>query len=309
MNSTGSQHQEFQPLPQLGTPIVDPTTGIADASWYRFIISLWQKLGGTRSEQTTAVFVQQTGPTSVVLRNAQTGVQIGGFIVTDSELSKVLDLEFGAIEGQILQRGPLSWQTLAPGTINQVLTSNGPGALNAWKTPTVPVGSALTLISTIPASGSPSLSWGGLSGTSWKLTGRMIVPAAIGTNIKIQFGTGAGPTFATANYRYSSNGVSSVAGYVAMGSEAGNGVRIADFVSTVTPGIATLECEIITDNANWVSVAGTINWKGDGTHAFHDIGASFGGSWPTAAPITGIRILADAGLLASGNASLYTLAV
>ncbi len=84
MNNSGpNAHQEFQPFPQLGTPIVDPETGEADASWYRLLISFWQKLGGKFSEQTTAVFAQQTGPTSVVLRNAQTGVQIGGTVSTE----------------------------------------------------------------------------------------------------------------------------------------------------------------------------------------------------------------------------------
>lgn len=57
----------------------------------------------------------------------------GGFVLSGATLSAALDAAFGAVEGDILQRGPSVWQVLAPGTANQLLTSGGAAALNSWQ--------------------------------------------------------------------------------------------------------------------------------------------------------------------------------
>lgn len=54
-------------------------------------------------------------------------------------ITALLDRVFGSTEGNILQRGPSTWQVLAPGTAGQVLSSGGSSALNSWASlPAVP---------------------------------------------------------------------------------------------------------------------------------------------------------------------------
>lgn len=65
-------------------------------------------------------------------------------IVTDDDLSALLDL-IGSTQGDILYRDADDWLALAPGTLDDVLTTGGPGANPSWKpgggTPLTPSGS------------------------------------------------------------------------------------------------------------------------------------------------------------------------
>lgn len=56
-----------------------------------------------------------------------------GSFATPDNLSDQFDTLFGTTEGMIIQRGPLVWQALSPGTANQLLASGGAAALNSWK--------------------------------------------------------------------------------------------------------------------------------------------------------------------------------
>lgn len=47
-------------------------------------------------------------------------------------LTTLLDILFSNAQGALLQRGVAGWQALPPGVLNQVLSSGGPGADNAW---------------------------------------------------------------------------------------------------------------------------------------------------------------------------------
>lgn len=54
--------------------------------------------------------------------------------VARNDVSESLDV-IGSVQGTILFRGLDWWSPLTPGTVGQVLTSNGPGADPEWKTP------------------------------------------------------------------------------------------------------------------------------------------------------------------------------
>jgi len=88
---------------------------------------------------------------------------------------------------------------LAAGTSGQVLTSSGAGA-PTWATPSA---GAMTLISTQTASASATLAWTGLSGYArYLIVLSNIAPATANANLRLQFGTGAGPTYVTSGYDY-----------------------------------------------------------------------------------------------------------
>ena len=163
----------------------------------------------------------------------------------------------------------------------------------------------MSLISTLMASGSATLDWSALSGTSWKLMGRLLVPSIAGSTMWLRFGTGAGPTFATTLYRFGARFVSSTGSPGQTGAEALTHFEIAQTVNNVAPG-CSFELAINTDNANWVEVIGqAISQHTDG----HQYEWRFGGGWPTSAPLTGIRVMFDSGNITSGNASLYSIPV
>jgi hypothetical protein len=93
--------------------------------------------------------------------------------------------------------------TSASGTSGQVLTSGGSGAAPTWTTPS---SGAMTLISTLTASSSASLSFTGL--TVYKryvLIFDSITTSITYANIRINLGTGSTPTYITSGYCY--NGV------------------------------------------------------------------------------------------------------
>jgi len=101
----------------------------------------------------------------------------------------------------LLGNGSSTIQFVSPGTTGNVLTSNG----TTWSS-SAPAGggSAMTLISTLTASSSATLSWTGLSGYSkYLLILQNIIPATNNTTLYLQFGTGSGPTYITSSYYWS----------------------------------------------------------------------------------------------------------
>lgn len=71
-----TDHQNLQPFPRLNSPLTDPETGRIEPPWYRFLIGLWQRIGGSSSSFPLSVFAQQEGGT-VSLFNSQTGEFLG----------------------------------------------------------------------------------------------------------------------------------------------------------------------------------------------------------------------------------------
>lgn len=103
-------HQDFQGFPQLDTPAIDLATGAWTPPWYRVLISLWQKLGGSKSSLPASTFLQQAG-TSVVAFNALDGSQIGSG-----------PLAFGKVNG-------LAMETLLVGASPATLVATSSGTL------------------------------------------------------------------------------------------------------------------------------------------------------------------------------------
>lgn len=73
-----TSHQVAQPIPRLGTPLVN-SDGTPSIPWYRFLITLWQRAGsGNQNIDTqTAVVLQDNGDGTFEAYNAVTGADLG----------------------------------------------------------------------------------------------------------------------------------------------------------------------------------------------------------------------------------------
>lgn len=166
---------------------------------------------------------------------------------------------------------------------------------------------ALTLISTLTASGSASLPWTGLTADNHLLVINALVPATNGADILLQFGEGGTPTWKTANY-------DTISEYLVLNSGAGNGVTwtgagagflIANAVDNASPGLrggmvelfnlSQTETHGMQFNCSRVNSSTIALLRGVGSY-----------TGDTAA-ITAVRLIASSGNLASGSASLYKL--
>jgi len=163
----------------------------------------------------------------------------------------------------------------------------------------------MALISTLIASASATLEWTGLAqGTSWRLVGRLLLPATNSVQMRIRFGTGGGPTYITSGYDTESQLASSNAFGAASGAESGaNSFLTTTQVPNSQPGV-DLNLLIITDNATWVRFTGTTTNKNTDGHWYH---SHIGGGVALAAALTAIELSFSSGNIASGNASLYSV--
>jgi hypothetical protein len=184
------------------------------------------------------------------------------------------------------------------GSANQVLQTNGSGALSF----ATPATGAMTLISTQTASSSANITWSGLSGyNQYMLVFTNLLSASTTATLNFVFGTGAGPTFITANYTemvirgfggtpQGDGGVSRAAGYLAnQGSNTTQ--RLSGFA-------------MINGMTSLAQVSFTSNWQ---TTTVNTVGA--GTNWAQVATggvaITAIKINFGTGNITSGTASLY----
>lgn len=166
--------------------------------------------------------------------------------------------------------------------------------------------SALTLISTQSAAGGvSSLDWTGLvANTSWRLVGRLLVPATGTPNLLLRFGTGGGPTWATASYDWD-NWLQGGTFTQATGGEAQSSIQLNGASPSSSPMGSSFDLTIISDNSGWTRINGVVNYKGTDNH-FYSVMVS-GGLPMGAAALTGVRLLQSSGNIASGNASLYLI--
>jgi hypothetical protein len=189
------------------------------------------------------------------------------------------------------------------GSSGQVLQSNGASA-PSWVTPSP---SAMTLISTQTASSSASISWTGLSGYNhYMLIMDGIAPATGGLVFYVQVGTGAGPTYITSGYNTNSlaalgngapyNYASSTAGLIVTDFW-NSGIRSTSYVS----GNITLNNMT---NSKLAIGAGIVSYV-DHTNNLFALTSVNGQSTGNTTAKTAVRILFDAGNIASGTASLY----
>lgn len=88
MSGPATNHQAFQGFPNLDAPIANPD-GTLTIPWYLFLISLWQKLGGSTVPTTAGVLTSATPggkaqvvPTSGVSPFQYQALEGGQFLVT-----------------------------------------------------------------------------------------------------------------------------------------------------------------------------------------------------------------------------------
>jgi hypothetical protein len=84
----------FSPVPQLGTPLVD-SNGNISIPWYRFILNLWQTIGGLGQQVTSAVYLSVTNGVVSAFQSLG-GVLLGTIIFTKSRGSPAIPLVLGA---------------------------------------------------------------------------------------------------------------------------------------------------------------------------------------------------------------------
>lgn len=169
-------------------------------------------------------------------------------------------------------------------------------------------GGAISLVATRTADNTgTTLEWTGLTGDKYLMLIEGLTPATDNADIRVQFGQGATPTWLTANYTH-------VYRFLAMAGGAGNGqtftasdggVLIANTVDNGNGGLirGRIECvglsktmthgvafDVSRSNANIFTIlTGIGHYTGDTTAC------------------TAIRLIASAGNLASGSASLYLI--
>ena len=218
--------------------------------------------------------------------------------VYPASLDLLLDTLYSSTRGTILYRGASVWLPRAPGSSGQVLTmgANDP----AWATP---AGAAELLISTQTATASATLDWAGLSGfTTYRLAGRILIPATDNAHLNIRFGTGGGPTYATSGYAWSEfvTGSSGSSGRNSASDSAG---RVVFNVHNAAPGVAALDMLITTDGT-YAAYCGTASYL---LAAGQPEAQYFSGFVSLGAALTAVRLMFSAGNITSGNASLYSV--
>jgi hypothetical protein len=125
------------------------------------------------------------GAVSLTMGSIPSGNVLGNFsgssgTITAGTPSALLDLNFGNVEGSILQRGASAWQTLTPGTSGYALVSNGSGSIVTWQAQNWNPGTAVTTL-----------------GTSFAISGGTINVAGTVTNTVISGGSIVNPGTAT----------------------------------------------------------------------------------------------------------------
>lgn len=194
------------------------------------------------------------------------------------------------------------------GTSGYSLTTDGSGN-TSWSNISGGGGGATpgsTIVSTKTASNSATtLAWTGLtSSTAWKLVGRLLIPATNTANFNLLVGTGAGPSYVTSNYFYSSSLIGSGGFGANTDGEAGAAWPLFASVKSTGAGV-NFDFTITTDNANYACIMGTMSVRSSDGHQYTQF---FGGSVAISAAITAIEISTSAGNINTGNATLYALA-
>jgi hypothetical protein len=161
---------------------------------------------------------------------------------------------------------------------------------------------ALTLISTLTASNSPTLDFTGLTATTdYVLVGRFLLPVTGNVAAWLRYGSGAGPTWMVGNnYRWGQQYTSSIGTTGQAGGQSDPQHSIVGSLANAGIGVAfTFE---ITSNTTYVLISGNeIMDNNDGN--FYRF--AYGGRCTLGAAMTGIRFMMSSGNIASGTLSLY----
>jgi hypothetical protein len=156
----------------------------------------------------------------------------------------------------------------------------------------------------LTASSSSELAWTGLTGTKWKISGSLVLPATNAVLPYIQVGHGSTPTYQTTGY-YAGGRFTGCTTTFAANSQWSNagGYSVADTVSNASQGI-NFECEIFSLGSGLVHFTSRAVWRNIDTHTYM---APFGGVVSTTLPTTAIKFFFGSGAIASGTLSLYKM--
>lgn len=133
-----------QNFPSLSQPLTGPG-GTVNQSWLQFFLSLWNRTGAAEAA-VNAVQVQYSaqGSSSLIspvgqlasVANGKLLANVSGTVAIPGpiDLSTFLDAVVGKTVGALLTRTSVGWILLAPGTANQVLTSQGTAQSLSWAT-------------------------------------------------------------------------------------------------------------------------------------------------------------------------------
>lgn len=165
-------------------------------------------------------------------------------------------------------------------------------------------GGAITLISTQVASASASLDFTGLTGTHWKMVGKLLRPATSAAQSLVRIGVGGTPTYAVTGYYLGGtrNGVT-VSSTATISSLNQNGWYAGQAQINNQQG-QSFVLDIITDNAEWVHLDGfVVDCASDGQTRVTTVG----GIVAIAEQLTALRYLEDSGNITQGLLSLYAV--
>lgn len=217
----------------------------------------------------------------------------------------VANLSGGAAGKIPFQTGSSTTSFTAAGTTGQVLTSAGTGT-PTWSTPS---SGAMTLISTLTASSSASLSWTGLSGyDKYFLVFENLITG--GVAVKIVLGTGGTPTYLTSGYAVNFNSwYGNPSGFTSASNFAYYNTTAANFEVGNKSGRAGYTAGV----NGWVNLNGFTSSVGQGLFSQSSGGNNTDGAeleilsgyLTNTSIVTAIQLYPGGGTFTSGTASLY----
>ena len=164
-------------------------------------------------------------------------------------------------------------------------------------------GGSMSFVSTVTASASASLSFTGISPFKiYKLVGILLIPATSTANLLLTFGTGAGPTYASAGYFWTTT-LHGNAGDIIVNSDSDSSMRIGPSQATTIGN--TFDMTIYHDGTTQASMTYMSSMKSSDTHVYRLSGQ---GGVALGAALTAVKIAFSAGNITSGTLSLYTVA-
>lgn len=260
---------------------------------------------GTQAIRWNTAYLQnlQTGDTAADVLN------IGAWDVDGAAISNFITLTAGNTPTCVLASGVTATTQSASDNSTKIATTayvdaaagGGPGA---W-----------VLISTQTASSSTTVDFANLLTSTYryyKIIGYNVVPATNATQLYMRFGTGAGPTWVSANYAWSGTGANSLGNPTMSGSVSDAQMNLCNSINFNTTNTAAKGTNLVVDifdpsNASFAKGASAIitGWY-SGTTGNYAILSS--GSYNVTGAITSVRFLMSSGNISTGVFQLWGLA-
>jgi hypothetical protein len=237
--------------------------------------------------------------TTILTLPATSGTLITTASGTASSATTATNLAGGSAGVLPYQTGSGATSFTAAGTAGQVLQSNGASA-PTWVAPST---GAMSLVSTLTASSSASLSWTGLTGNRYRLYLENILNS--GVDLYLQLGYGATPTWITSGYTWlgpSNSDASGTTSKISSNGATGNGFYPKYYMSSVGRGMSVTD---LTGFTNGVAQLYTNIEHSNNTANYYYTSSS--GSLVNTNNITAVRLISASGTIASGSASLYLI--